>query len=118
MVMSTQRIRELEAVQARADRKQLVAQWAASKTDEERWELVRRGERWFGINAETLGGCRGVTPSTSAAIVEQARDVVSTTLGAVKEAGKEALAAVGQPLLYAGLGIGGVLVVAALARRR
>jgi hypothetical protein len=44
MVLGTQRIRELEAAQARADRKQLVAQWAATKTNEERWELVARPE--------------------------------------------------------------------------
>jgi hypothetical protein len=106
--------REQETAQARADRKQLVKQWAATKSDAERFELVKRAERWYRISAEVLGGCQGVTPSLASGIVGQVKDVA----GQAFDAGRAALSAVSTPLIYAGLGVGGLLVLLAAARRR
>ncbi len=110
-------IKHQETEQSRNDRKNLVAKWAASKTDAEREEILKLATRWYEATRFGLNGCQGITPSLGEAMVDQVKDYAHGIKETVKGAGGAVLEGLTKPLIYVGVGLGVVIVLGQVLRR-
>jgi len=103
---------------SRNDRRHLLEKWAASKTDAERFEILKLAERWYEATRFGLKDCKGVIPTLPSAMGEQVKEYAEVVADAAKDAGTKAagfvsdiLGPLTRPLLYVGVGIGALVVL-------